>query len=79
MTIRAHRVPVLPQPGNRRKSSRWPALTVLCVSILIVNLDSTVLNVALPTLVRDLHATSHRLSCRYSRNTAGMPIPACHG
>jgi MFS family permease len=46
---------VLPQPGNRRKSSRWPALTVLCVSILIVNLDSTVLNVALPTLVRDLH------------------------
>jgi hypothetical protein len=34
---------------------------VLCVSILIVNLDSTVLNVALPTLVRDLHATSHQL------------------
>jgi MFS family permease len=28
---------------------------------LIINLDSTVLNVALPTLVRDLHATSHQL------------------
>jgi hypothetical protein len=40
---------VLPQPGSGRESSRWLALTVLCVSILIVNLDSTVLNVALPT------------------------------
>jgi hypothetical protein len=27
---------------------------VLCVSLLIVTLDNTVLNVALPTLVRDL-------------------------
>ena len=34
---------------------------MLCVSILIINLDSTVLNVALPALVRDLHATSHQL------------------
>ena len=34
---------------------------MLCVSILIVNLDNTVLNVALPTLVRDLHARSHQL------------------
>jgi hypothetical protein len=31
---------------------RWPALAVLCVSILVVNLDNTILNVALPTLVR---------------------------
>ena len=61
MTIHAHRVPVLPQPGDRRGSSRWLALTVLCVSILMVNLDNTVLNVALPTLVRDLHATSSEL------------------
>jgi len=34
---------------------------VLCVSVLMVNLDNTVLNVALPTLVRDLHATSSQL------------------
>jgi EmrB/QacA subfamily drug resistance transporter len=52
---------VLPSPDGRPGSSRWLALTVLCVSILIVNLDNTVLNVALPTLVRDLHATSHQL------------------
>ncbi len=40
---------------------RWPALAVLCVSILIVNLDNTILNVALPTLVRKLNATSSEL------------------
>jgi hypothetical protein len=37
---------------------RWLALAVLCVSLLMVNLDNTVLNVGLPTLVRDLHASS---------------------
>jgi EmrB/QacA subfamily drug resistance transporter len=42
-------------------SRRWLALGVLCVSLLMVNLDNTVLNVALPTLVRDLHATSSQL------------------
>jgi EmrB/QacA subfamily drug resistance transporter len=51
-----------PRPGQGRPpSGRWLALTVLCVSILIVNLDNTVLNVALPTLVRDLRATSSQL------------------
>ena len=61
MAVHAPRIQVPHQHGNRRGSSRWLALTVLCVSILIVNLDNTVLNVALPTLVRDLHATSHQL------------------
>ena len=53
-------VPVRPveRPPEAR---RWAALAVLCVSLLIVNLDNTVLNVALPTLVRDLHATSSDL------------------
>jgi MFS family permease len=31
------------------------------MSLLIVTLDNTVLNVALPTLVRDLHATTTQL------------------
>jgi EmrB/QacA subfamily drug resistance transporter len=51
-----------PHTGDGRSTARrWLALAVLCVSLLIVNLDSTVLNVALPTLVRDLHATSSQL------------------
>ena len=61
MVVRTHRRPVLPQPASGRGSSRWLALTVLCVSLLMINLDNTVLNVALPTLVRDLHASSHQL------------------
>ena len=36
-------------------------LAVVCVSALIVNLDNTILNVALPTLVRKLDATSSEL------------------
>ena len=40
---------------------RWTALVVLCTAALIINLDNTILNVALPTLVRDLHATSSQL------------------
>jgi len=42
-------------------SRRWLALGVLCVTVLMVNLDNTVLNVALPTLVRVLHAASAQL------------------
>jgi len=36
-------------------------LTVLCVSLLIVSLDNTILNVALPVIVRTLHASSSSL------------------
>lgn len=36
-------------------------LITLCVSLLIVSLDNTVLNIALPTLVRDLHASESDL------------------
>jgi len=34
---------------------------VLCAAALIINVDNTILNVALPTLVRKLHATSSEL------------------
>ena len=40
---------------------RWAALVVLCAAALIINVDNTILNVALPTLVRKLHATSSQL------------------
>jgi EmrB/QacA subfamily drug resistance transporter len=36
--------------------SRWLALAVLCVSLLVIVIDNTIVNVALPTLVRDLDA-----------------------
>src|SRR2546421_6899900 len=40
---------------------RWWILGVLCLSLLVIGLDNTILNVALPTLVRDLHASTSQL------------------
>ena len=38
----------------REESKQWAALGALCLSLLIVSIDSGILNVALPTLVRQL-------------------------
>jgi EmrB/QacA subfamily drug resistance transporter len=46
-----------PTPDPRR----WWTLVVLCVSLLVIGLDNTILNVALPTLVADLHASTSQL------------------
>ncbi len=43
------------EPSHRR---RMLVLAICCMSLLIVSLDNTVLNVALPALQRDLHATT---------------------
>ncbi len=40
---------------------RWWALAVLCTSLLVITLDNTVLNVAIPDLIRDLGATTSQL------------------
>src|SRR5436190_6173497 len=40
---------------------RWWALAVMCMSLLVIGLDNTILNVALPALVRDIHATTSQL------------------
>jgi len=50
-------VPATAKPSTHR----WAVLAVVCVSALIINVDNTILNVALPTLVKDLHATSSAL------------------
>lgn len=50
-----------PTPTTEGYDKRWWILGVLCLSLLVVGLDNTILNVALPTLVRDLHATTSQL------------------
>src|SRR4051794_7560227 len=40
--------------GGRASSSRWLTLAVLCVSVLVIVVDNTIVNVALPTMVREL-------------------------
>jgi EmrB/QacA subfamily drug resistance transporter len=61
MTTKTDTFPAARSAGRPASSRRWLALAVLCVSLLIVTLDNTVLNVVLPTLVRDLHATDSQL------------------
>ena len=48
-------------PHRGQRGIRLTTLVVVCVSALVVNVDNTILNVALPTLVRELHATSSEL------------------
>jgi EmrB/QacA subfamily drug resistance transporter len=49
----------MPDPTIHNR--RWLILGVLIVSLFTVNLDNTILNVALPTLARDLHAGTSQL------------------
>ncbi|HEY9375156.1 MFS transporter [Streptomyces sp.] len=42
-------------------ANRWVVLLVLCVSLLLVALDATVLHVAVPSLTSDLHPSSTQL------------------
>jgi EmrB/QacA subfamily drug resistance transporter len=49
----------MPDPTLHRR--RWWILAVLIVSLFTVNLDNTILNVALPTLARELHAGTSQL------------------
>src|SRR4051812_30289372 len=53
--VSLERSPQMPDPR------RWWTLAVLCLSLLVIGLDNTILNVALPTLQRDLDATSSQL------------------
>ncbi|HSX43814.1 MAG TPA: DHA2 family efflux MFS transporter permease subunit [Candidatus Saccharimonadales bacterium] len=58
---------------------RWWILAVLCLALFIVMIDNTVLNVALPTLSRELHATSSQLQWMvdaYSLIFAGLLFTA---
>src|SRR4030081_859058 len=41
-------------PSQTDERGRWLALVVLCVGMLMIILDSTVVNVALPSIQRDL-------------------------
>src|SRR5215207_1827287 len=58
---------------------RWAILAVLCTSLMIVIIGNTSLNVALPTLARELDATTSDLQWMvdaYSLVFAGMLLTA---
>src|SRR6202161_1620933 len=58
---------------------RWWALVAIAASVLVVGLDLTVLNLALPTIATDLHASTGDLqwfSAAYSLVLAAAMLPA---
>jgi EmrB/QacA subfamily drug resistance transporter len=54
------RLAAAPDPRSERR--RWIALAVLCLGQLMMVLDATIVNVALPSIQRDLHFTQSSLT-----------------
>ena len=48
-------------PTSRSHEKRWRTLAVLCLSLLIITVDGTIVNIALPSFVRDLRADTTQL------------------
>ena len=50
-----------PPGADRVHARRWAILAVLCVSVFLAVVDNTIVNVALPSISRQLHATTSDL------------------
>ena len=53
--------PAPPGRHARDHRRRWWTLSVLCLTLVLVSVDNTILNVAIPTLARDLRASGSQL------------------
>jgi len=47
--------------AQKAYSQRWISLIFLCASLLVLSLNNNIINVALPSIAKDLHATSSQL------------------
>src|SRR6202165_2559368 len=50
-----------PQVSDVVHARRWWTLGTLCVALMVIGVDNTILNVALPTIVRKLNASGSQL------------------
>jgi len=57
--MKIHSSAIRPPSSDLR---RWVALVVVCLGQLMIVLDSTIVNVALPAIQRDLHFTQANLT-----------------
>src|SRR5437868_13884152 len=55
-------MPPAPAPSPSPTGSRWPALIVVCLAQLMIVLDVTIVNVALPSIQHDLHFSQSNLT-----------------
>ncbi|MFB7834185.1 MFS transporter [Streptomyces sp. NPDC056056] len=58
---RTNTAPARPRAAADGGANRWVVLVVLCVSLLVVALDATILHVAIPSLTEDLRPSSTSL------------------
>jgi MFS transporter, DHA2 family, multidrug resistance protein len=68
-----------PSPDVTHSARRWWALVAIAASVLVVGLDLTVLNLALPTMAVSLHASTSDLQWitdSYSLVLAALILPA---
>ncbi|GAA2841951.1 MFS transporter [Kitasatospora paracochleata] len=66
-------------PHNGRRPDRWVILAVICLAQLVVILDNTILNVAIPSLTKELGTTTAQTQWvigAYSLAQAGLLIAA---
>lgn len=74
-----NRIVVGHQTDERSGRRRWATLAVLCLGVIVVVADNTIINVALPTLSRDLNASTRGLQWMvdaYLLVFAGLLLPA---
>ncbi|MFZ1062063.1 MAG: MFS transporter [Acidimicrobiales bacterium] len=57
------------------ESRRWAILPILCLTVLIVVIDNTIVNVALPTISRQLHAST--TSLQWVIDAYSLPFCGC--
>jgi len=53
--------PALAPEAREADPRRWIVLAVMCLSLLLIVMDNTIVNVAIPTLQKDLGATTSQL------------------
>ena len=71
----------LTHPDSKVHARRWWILTILCLSVFLVVVDNLIINVAIPTLARELGATTSGLQWivdSYALVFAGLLL-ACGG
>jgi len=61
MSIAAVDVGSVADPVDDADPRRWAVLAVMCMALLVVGIDGTIVNVALPSLVREISASSTEL------------------
>ena len=64
---------------QRAGAGRWWMLAVTCLAVVVINLDLTILNIALPSISAGLHASTGDLQWlvdAYSLVFAGVMVPA---